>query len=85
MTPPNRSRLPGAPFFAAEAVRSQGAGGGRVRYPHATVRLRFFRVNAWHGKAAIAAQWERHNPILGVKNQVIARFGGDSDEVASLA
>ncbi|MCM8612314.1 MAG: hypothetical protein NFW15_10565, partial [Candidatus Accumulibacter sp.] len=31
----------------------------------------------------IAAQWEHHNPILGVKNQAIPQFGGDSDEVAS--
>ena len=34
--------------------------------------------------AAIAAQWEHHNLILGVKDQVIAQFGPDSDEVASL-
>ena len=34
--------------------------------------------------ATIAAQWEHHNLILGVKDQVIAQFGADSDEVASL-
>jgi len=34
--------------------------------------------------AAIAAQWEHHNLILGVKDQVIAQYGADSDEVASL-
>ena len=34
--------------------------------------------------AAIAAQWEHHNLILGVKDQVIAQFGADSNELASL-
>jgi len=34
--------------------------------------------------AAITTQWEHHNLILGVKDQVIAQYGADSDEVASL-
>jgi len=34
--------------------------------------------------AAIAAQWEFHNLMLGVKDQVIAQYGADSDQVASL-
>ena len=34
--------------------------------------------------AAIAAQWEHHNLLRTVKDQVIAQFGADSDEVASL-
>ncbi len=34
--------------------------------------------------ATIPAQWEHHNLILGVKDQVIAQFGADSNEVASL-
>jgi len=34
--------------------------------------------------AAIATQWEHHNLILGVKDQLIAQYGADSDEVASL-
>ena len=34
--------------------------------------------------AAIAAHGEHHNPTLGVKDQVIAQLGADSDEVASL-
>ena len=34
--------------------------------------------------AAIAAQWEHHNLMLTVKEQIIAQFGPDSDEVASL-
>ncbi|EXI65801.1 MAG: hypothetical protein AW08_02826 [Candidatus Accumulibacter adjunctus] len=34
--------------------------------------------------AAIAAQWEHHNLILGARNRGIALFGAVSDEVASL-
>jgi len=34
--------------------------------------------------AAVAAEWEFHNMILGVKEQVIARYGKDSDQVQAL-
>lgn len=34
--------------------------------------------------AAIAKEWEFHNLMLGVKAQVIAQFGIDSDELESL-
>jgi hypothetical protein len=34
--------------------------------------------------ASVALQWEHHNLILGVKDQVIAQFGPDSNEVATL-
>lgn len=34
--------------------------------------------------AAVAAQWKHHNLILGIKDQIIAQFGADSDEAASL-
>ncbi len=34
--------------------------------------------------AAVAAQWEYHRIILGVKDQVIAQYGPDSDQVAAL-
>ena len=34
--------------------------------------------------ATVAAEWAFHNLMLGVKAQVIAQFGGDSDELASL-
>ena len=34
--------------------------------------------------AAAAAEWEFHNFILGVKEQVIAQFGKNSDEVQAL-
>jgi hypothetical protein len=33
--------------------------------------------------AAVAAEWEFHNMILGVKDQVIAQYGKDSDQVQS--
>jgi hypothetical protein len=34
--------------------------------------------------AATAAEWDFHNAMLGVKVQVEAQFGPDSDEYASL-
>ncbi len=33
---------------------------------------------------AIAAEWEFHNLMLGVKDQVTAKFGKDSNEVQAL-
>jgi len=33
---------------------------------------------------AAAAEWELHNRILGVKDQVVAQFGRDSNEVQAL-
>ena len=35
-------------------------------------------------EAAIAKEWEFHNLLLGVKEQVIAQFGKDSKEVQML-
>ena len=34
--------------------------------------------------AATAAEWEFHNFILGVKEQIIAQYGKNSDQVQSL-
>jgi hypothetical protein len=34
--------------------------------------------------AATAGEWEFHNAMLGVKMQVTAQFGSNSDEVAAL-
>lgn len=34
--------------------------------------------------AAIAAEWTFHNALLGAKDQVIAQFGPDSDEVQAM-
>lgn len=34
--------------------------------------------------AANAAEWDFHNAILGAKDQVIAQYGDDSDQVQSL-
>ena len=33
---------------------------------------------------AVAKEWEYHNRILGVKDQVIAQFGRDSNEVQAI-
>jgi hypothetical protein len=34
--------------------------------------------------AVAAAEWDFHNALLGVKDQVIAQFGADSDEIQAL-
>ncbi len=34
--------------------------------------------------AAIAAEWKFHNGMLGAKNQILAQFGPDSDQVAAV-
>jgi hypothetical protein len=34
--------------------------------------------------AANTAEWDFHNTILGAKNEVIAQFGNDSEEVQAL-
>ncbi len=34
--------------------------------------------------AATAAEWESHNVALGVKDQVVAQYGKDSDQVQAL-
>ncbi|MFZ5911962.1 MAG: hypothetical protein ACOYYU_18290 [Chloroflexota bacterium] len=34
--------------------------------------------------AATAAEWEFHNMLLGVKTQVVAQYGQDSDQVQAL-
>jgi hypothetical protein len=42
--------------------------------------------NAWDAARdnAVAAEWALHNAILGVKDQVRAQFGPDSNELQSL-
>jgi hypothetical protein len=34
--------------------------------------------------AMVAAQWARHNTLLGAKQQVVAQFGDDSDEAQAV-
>jgi hypothetical protein len=34
--------------------------------------------------AATAAEWDFHNALLGVKNQIIAQYGDNSDQLQSL-
>ncbi|MGB8507347.1 MAG: hypothetical protein WCD76_02995 [Pyrinomonadaceae bacterium] len=43
-----------------------------------------YAVAAAARDAATAGEWEFHNGMLGVKMQVTAQFGDDSDEAASL-
>jgi len=58
----------------------------RYRTTRAAAEVELRAPNALNAArdAAIAAQWEHHNLILGVTDQVIAQFGADSDEIASL-
>jgi hypothetical protein len=41
-------------------------------------------VSARTEEAARAAEWEFHNTMLAVKEQVIAQFGKNSDQVQAL-
>ena len=34
--------------------------------------------------AAVAAQWDYHNSIIGAKDHVVGQFGSNSDQVAAL-
>jgi hypothetical protein len=34
--------------------------------------------------AAVAAEWDFHNAMLGIKDQIIAQYGVDADQVQSL-
>ena len=53
---------------------------------HAAQEAELRAENAFNAArdANVAIQWEYHNLILGVKDQVIAQFGPNSDQVASL-
>ncbi|NMQ29873.1 hypothetical protein E4Q23_20190 [Candidatus Accumulibacter phosphatis] len=53
---------------------------------HAAQEAELRAENAFNAArdASVAIQWEHHNLILGVKDQVIAQFGPNSDQVASL-
>ena len=52
---------------------------------HATREAELRAYNALNATrdATVAAQWEHHNPILGVIDHVIAQCGADSNELAS--
>jgi hypothetical protein len=41
-------------------------------------------ANTAYAKTAAAAEWDFHNTMLAVKEQVIAQFGKNSDQVQAL-
>jgi hypothetical protein len=47
------------------------------------------QLHICHGRTStedrmVAAQWARHNALLGAKQQVIAQYGDDSDEAQAV-
>lgn len=68
------------PTYSLEAVAAQHE---RMRAAQ-EAELRAENALAAAHDAAVAAQWEHHNLLLGVKDQVVAQFGADSDQMASL-
>ena len=68
------------PTFALQAVQAkhEAMQAAHEEEKNATDALKAKR------DASVAAEWEFHNAILGAKNQVIAQFGENSDQVASL-
>ena len=68
------------PAYSLESVATVHAELEDVRQAEAQAAM---AAAAARGRA-IAKEWEFHNLMLGVKEQVIAQFGKDSDEVQAL-
>ena len=71
---------PANPAFSKEALTQlyqvmQDADETEVNAPNAMANAR---------DTVVAAEWDFHNAMLGVKAQVMAQYGHDSDEVQSL-
>ena len=68
------------PNYSLEAVRAAHAELQNLRAAEAQAMA----AAAAARSSAVAKEWEFHNLMLGVKEQVIAQFGKDSDEVQAL-
>lgn len=68
------------PAFSLEAVTDACAKAANLRRAEADAQAAVAATR----NAAVAKEWEFHNLMLGVKTQVIAQFGIDSDELALL-
>ena len=66
--------------YSLEAVRSAHEELHGLRRAAAAAQARAQAAR----ESAVAKEWEFHNLMLGVKEQVIAQFGKDSDEVEAL-
>lgn len=71
--PSNPRYKPYALKTARDAVRSLRAAEARAEVSRKAAR-----------DQAVAAEWAFHNLILGTKEQVVAQYGRDSDEVQAL-
>jgi len=71
---------PANPAYAAAKLASAQAAlaSAQTTEAQAAAALATARDNA------VAAEWEFHNLMLGVKDQVIAQFGRDSNEVQAV-
>ena len=74
------SYTPINPAYALEAVRAAHAELENLRRAEAQAAASLVAAR----DSAIAQEWEFHNLMLGVKEQVIAQFGKDSAEVQAL-
>jgi hypothetical protein len=74
------SYTPINPAYSLDAVRNAHAELENLR----RVEVRAAAAMAAAREGAIAKEWEFHNLMLGVKEQVIAQFGKDSSEVQAL-
>ena len=74
------SYTPINPAYALEAVRAAHAELKNLRRAEAQAAAALVAAR----DNAIAQEWEFHNLMLGVKEQVIAQFGKDSAEVQAL-
>ena len=68
------------PTYSLEAVRIAHSELENLR--HAEAQAAAAMAAAREG--AVAKEWEFHNLMLGVKEQIIAQFGKDSNEVQAL-
>ena len=68
------------PAFSLRAVIAARADMANLRWAETEAHAAMTATR----NAAVAQEWEFHNLMLGVKAQVIAQFGLDSDELAAL-
>lgn len=71
---------PANPKYAVEALRAARDEVDQLRRAESEA----FAASAVARTRAIAKEWEFHNLMLGAKEQVVAQFGLDSDELEAL-
>ena len=71
---------PANPSYTVEAVRTAHAAMQSAR----AAETQAAAASAAAKDTAVASEWEFHNLILGVKDQVTAQFGRDSNQVQAV-